>query len=98
MSGQQDQNQIQDGQKQPFETKTGSNGTESSSQGDSPASMDAMDPRLGGAMDESGQEWGSLPARIRDLLQQGRQDKYSDVYEKLTGEYYRRIAEQEDES
>ena len=98
MSGQQDQNQMQDGQKQPDETEMGSNGTESSTQGDSPTSMDVMDPKLGGAMDESGQEWGSLPARIRDLLQQGRQDKYSDVYEKLTGEYYRRIAEQEDDS
>ena len=64
--------------------------------GDSdPGSMDSMDPRLGGALDETDREWGTLPARIRELLQQGRQDTYSNVYEKLTGEYYRRIAEQE---
>ncbi|MBG84669.1 MAG: hypothetical protein CMJ40_09005 [Phycisphaerae bacterium] len=58
-------------------------------------SMDAMNPRLGGALYETGREWGSLPERVRELLQQGRKDAYSSVYEKLTGEYYRRIAEQE---
>ena len=57
--------------------------------------MDSMDARLGGALDETDREWGTLPARIRELLQQGRKDTYSNVYEKLTGEYYRRIAEQE---
>jgi hypothetical protein len=38
-------------------------------------------------------EWGSLPQRVRDMLLQGRNEKFSSLYEKLTGEYYRRLAE-----
>ena len=51
------------------------------------------DPLLGGALDGSGSEWGNLPPRIRDLLRQGKQDEYSTIYERLTAEYYRRLAE-----
>ena len=51
--------------------------------------------RLGGALEETDQEWGALPARVRDLLRQGRRDTYSNVYEQLTGEYYRRLAEEQ---
>ena len=58
---------------------------------------DAQDPRLGGLLEESDEEWGSLPQRVRDMLRQGRRDSYSSVYEQLTGEYYRKLAEQKDE-
>ena len=58
---------------------------------------EAQEVRLGGALEETGEEWGSLPSRVRDLLRQGRRDTYSGVYEKLTGEYYRRLAEQKNE-
>lgn len=103
----QSSSQQSSSQEEPEDQQTQMNQQQSQSQqnaaqqlnpqpGDSdPGSMDAMDPRLGGALDETGREWGSLPDRIRELLQQGRKDTYSSVYEKLTGEYYRRIAEQE---
>ncbi len=38
--------------------------------------------------------WGALPARIREALMQGSGDKYSSLYEALTEEYYRRLAEE----
>ena len=92
-----DQQQQMD-QQQSGEQAEASRKTDSKSGESDPGSMEAMDPRLGGALDENGREWGSLPSRIRELLQQGRRDTYSNVYEKLTGEYYRRIAEQEGDS
>ncbi len=41
-----------------------------------------------------GARWGSLPAHVRDALQQGSSDRYSALYRALTEEYYRRLAEQ----
>jgi hypothetical protein len=38
--------------------------------------------------------WGALPDRVRDMLQQGSGDKYSSLYERLTADYYKRLAEQ----
>ncbi len=38
--------------------------------------------------------WGALPARVREALLQGSGDKYSSLYEALTEEYYRRLAEE----
>lgn len=45
-------------------------------------------------MHEGRVEWGSLPERIRELVQQGRRDRVSTLYLRLTGEYYRRMAEE----
>ena len=62
-----------------------------STEGDPPA------PRHGDVnqiFDESRTEWGSLPQRIRDMLLQGRKEKFSSLYERLTREYYRRLAEE----
>ena len=41
-----------------------------------------------------GAAWGSLPARVRDALQQGNSDKYSTLYQRLTELYYQRLAEE----
>ncbi|MBC7834464.1 MAG: hypothetical protein H7Y88_05100 [Phycisphaerales bacterium] len=38
--------------------------------------------------------WGALPARVRDTLMQGSQDRFSSMYERLTQDYYRRLAEE----
>ncbi|MEE2906525.1 MAG: hypothetical protein VX527_01705 [Planctomycetota bacterium] len=57
----------------------------------------AEEARLGGVLEETDEEWGTLPDRVRELLRQGRRDTYSNVYEQLTGEYYRRLAEQKNE-
>ena len=44
-------------------------------------------------LEETRSEWGSLPQRVRDMLLQGRTEKFSSLYERLTREYYRRLAE-----
>lgn len=43
---------------------------------------------------ESRIEWGRLPERVRELVLQGRRDRVSTIYERLTREYYRRLAEE----
>ncbi len=45
-------------------------------------------------LQEAGVEWGNLPARLRQELQQGRNDKFSSMYRRLTEEYYKRLAEE----
>ena len=45
-------------------------------------------------LEETGTEWGHLPARIRAMLKQGRDDYRSPLYRKLTEEYYKRLAEE----
>jgi hypothetical protein len=37
--------------------------------------------------------WGNLPPRVRDALMQGSTDKFSSLYERMTQEYYKRLAE-----
>ncbi len=49
---------------------------------------------LNTVLQESRAEWGSLPQRVRDMLLQGREEKFSSLYEQLTREYYRRLAEE----
>lgn len=38
--------------------------------------------------------WGALPARVRQMLLQGSNDRFSSLYNRLTQEYYRRLAEE----
>jgi len=38
-------------------------------------------------------EWGNLPTRVRDALMQGSSDSFSATYERLTEEYYKRLAQ-----
>jgi len=45
-------------------------------------------------LQEGSIEWGNLPQRLREELQQGRGDEYSSMYRKLTDEYYKRLAEE----
>jgi hypothetical protein len=45
------------------------------------------------SLEETRAEWGNLPARVREMLLQGRQERFSSLYEHLTREYYRRLAE-----
>lgn len=47
-----------------------------------------------GELDETRIEWGRLPERVRELVLQGRRDRVSTIYERLTREYYRRLAEE----
>jgi len=45
-------------------------------------------------LQEVGVEWGSLPQRLREELQQGRNDESSSMDRRLTEEYYKRLAEE----
>ncbi len=62
-----------------------------SSSGDPPARQDGD---LNTVLEESRTEWGSLPERIRQELYQGRREKFSSIYDRLTREYYKRLAEE----
>jgi hypothetical protein len=62
-----------------------------SQEGDPPARRDGD---INATFDESRTEWGSLPQRVRDMLLQGRREKFSSLYEQLTREYYQRLAEE----
>ena len=55
------------------------------------------DAQPGTAIAPDGVSWGALPQRIRDALSQGLSDQYSDIYRSLTEEYYRSLAEDEDQ-
>jgi len=54
-----------------------------------------QEARFAGWLEQARARWGALPARLRDALLQGSGDAYSSLYEALTREYYRRLAEQE---
>lgn len=53
--------------------------------------------RLRDLGDAGSAAWGALPERIRETLLQGAGDRFSALYEALTEEYYRRLAEQRPE-
>lgn len=59
--------------------------------GQRPADESAV---TGAELDESRVEWGRLPERVRELILQGRRDRVSTLYERITREYYRRLAEE----
>ncbi|MCA9303061.1 MAG: hypothetical protein KC996_02960 [Phycisphaerales bacterium] len=43
-----------------------------------------------------GAGWGNLPQRVREALTQGLNDTYSELYRKLTEDYFRSLAEDEE--
>lgn len=38
--------------------------------------------------------WGALPQRLREALMQGSSDRFSSMYQSMTEQYYRRLAEE----
>ncbi len=50
----------------------------------------ALNPEL----DSARAAWGALPARVRQMLLQGSSDRFSSLYNRMTQEYYRRLAEE----
>ncbi|MBT8486854.1 MAG: hypothetical protein KJO43_14840 [Phycisphaerae bacterium] len=91
-SSQSSQRQQQPG-KQPQSSPPPQQGEASTGdgQGGSPSRRDGD---LNRVLEESRTEWGALPARVRDMLLQGRKEKFSSLYEEMTREYYRRLAEE----
>lgn len=91
-SQQQAQQQGQQPGQQPGQQQNQGN---EANQGDfSPGSAAANGS--GNPLEEVGKEWGNLPARIRDELQQGYREKFSPIYKQLTEMYYRRLAEEKE--
>ncbi len=45
-------------------------------------------------IEETDTEWGHLPERLRQMLEQGRSSYISRLYRQLTEEYYKRLAEE----
>ena len=82
-----DQQQSQPNQQQ----QRNPNGKEAAPDTMQPPSRKDANPTPGVAA--RGAAWGSLPARLRDALLQGNEDKYSALYQKWTEAYYRRLAE-----
>lgn len=52
---------------------------------------------LGEGVESAKAAWGSLPARVRDMLVQGVSDRFSSTYRQMTEEYYKRLAEESGE-
>lgn len=83
--GQQQQQQQEQGQQQQ------SNGDADGEEAEGPPMQEGD---IGTTIEETRQEWGSLPQRVRDMLLQGREERFSSLYEQMTREYYRRLAEE----
>ena len=45
-------------------------------------------------IEETGSEWGHLPERLREMLEQAQNSHISGLYRKLTEQYYKRLAEE----
>ena len=84
---QQQQQQQQGQQSQASNQRQGDNREEMLPPG-------GQDARLNNVLDAARAAWGSLPPRVRDVLLQGSSDRFSSLYESLTEEYYRRLAEE----
>ena len=71
-------------------------GQGASSGGASPGGRETAN-EVSGTIQSNRTEWGNLPARLRDELQQGINERFSSIYREMTGAYYRRLAEEGDE-
>ncbi len=85
--------QRQSGQQRSQGSKTESTSGSGDSETD-PGMRDSDAAAEAGELSETRVEWGQLPERVRELVLQGRRDRVSTLYERLTREYYRRLAEE----
>lgn len=53
-----------------------------------------QDEELNDLVESASAAWGALPARVREALLQGLNDRFSSLYERETEAYYRRLAEE----
>ncbi|MCC6323096.1 MAG: hypothetical protein IT438_16860 [Phycisphaerales bacterium] len=96
-SSSQSQQDQQQGKSQPNQRKPGSKQTQQSQSGDGNQQHDGPPKQEGAlkpALDSARAAWGSLPARIRDMLLQGSEDPFSATYKSMTEAYYRKLAEE----
>lgn len=89
---QQQQNQPNQQQQQQQQQASGQQQANSAAQQDhaGPARQDGQ----GNSVQTAGAaNWGNLPPHVRDALRQGLSDKFSSMYQQLTEQYYKRLAE-----
>lgn len=92
-----EQNGQQRGKKSPQQATSASSSSQSESSSDGESSQERSADEassIGAELTEARIEWGQLPERVRELVLQGRRDKVSTLYERLTREYYKRLAEE----
>ena len=85
---QEQQQQQQQSQKQP-QPKGAQTASDQALPG--PAKQEAD---LKAAIAAAGATWGNLPPHLRDALRQGKSDQFSSLYQQLTEQYYKRLAEE----
>lgn len=91
------QGQPRPQQRQQPGRQQGQQSQSSNSQGDNRGEMLPPGGEAGSLrdlLDAAQAAWGSLPPRVRDVLLQGSSDRFSTLYESMTEEYYRRLAEE----
>ncbi len=89
------QSEPKPGAEQQQQQQAGGQRSQSGSQGGQ-----AVDPPPGQEGDintiieETGSEWGHLPERLREMLEQAQNSHISRMYRKLTEQYYKRLAKE----
>ncbi|GJQ30742.1 MAG: hypothetical protein HBSAPP03_26260 [Phycisphaerae bacterium] len=89
---QQQQQQQSSQQQQQQSSQSGSTPTDST-QGGTP-SVPRQDGQLNTPRAADAASWGNLPEHVRQALTQGLSDRFSSLYQQMTEQYYRRLAEE----
>lgn len=76
-------------QQQPGEGRRTQSGTQGGQAIDPPPGREGD---INTIIEETDTEWGHLPERLREMLEQGRNSYISGLYRTLTEEYYKRLA------
>lgn len=80
----------QQGQQQEQQQQSDAGDQGEPQEGTSPSRRDGA----GNAVSPNAAAWGALPARLREALLQGSGDQFSSLYQGMTEQYYRRLAEE----
>jgi hypothetical protein len=82
----------QEGESEPSDEPPG--GATPNTTGEGGQMTEVPVPQLSGPIEELRVEWGTLPPRVRDALQQAMSLPISEAYRDITEAYYRRIVEE----
>ena len=89
------QGSAQNAQSSESSSQTTASGQRSSSGTNPPGAADRAGAQSG-PMQSDRTDWGNLPPRVREQLEQGLSERFSSIYERATERYYRRLAEEEE--
>lgn len=90
---QQQQQQNQPSQQQQQQQAQGQQQTNQAANQDH-AGPARQDGALNSVQTAGAANWGNLPPHLRDALRQGLSDKFSSMYQQMTEQYYKRLAEE----